>query len=219
MNNNFDEDYYERGVEKGLSGYENYRWLAHYVMPMANYLKQRYMHGTTFLDYGCAKGYLVKALRLLDVFAYGYDISEYAIKNCDPDVKDYCSTKALVTVDYVIAKDILEHVPEEEMQTVLSHINTLCSSGVIAVIPLGDNDKFRIREYEIDKTHVTKKDEVWWIKQFQAAGFVLDEFHYKLDGFKDNWSDKHPCGNGIFFFSKKDNSKQDILNEYLMGDF
>ena len=29
------------------------------------------------LDFGCARGYLVKALRKLAIMAYGYDISEW----------------------------------------------------------------------------------------------------------------------------------------------
>ena len=33
----------------------------------------------TFLDVGCAYGYLVEALRDLGVDAYGVDVSEYAI--------------------------------------------------------------------------------------------------------------------------------------------
>ena len=39
-------------------------------------------------------------------------------------------------------------------------------------IPLGDNDRFRIKEYEIDVTHVTKKDEQWWLELFNKNPFI-----------------------------------------------
>lgn len=76
----FNEDYFERGVETGVSAYKNYRWLPHYSLPAANSIKKIYGE-VTFLDFGCAKGYLVKALRLLGLDAYGYDVSKYAVEN------------------------------------------------------------------------------------------------------------------------------------------
>ena len=35
---------------------------------------------------GCAKGFLVKDLLSLGIDAYGIDVSEYAIQNCEPEV-------------------------------------------------------------------------------------------------------------------------------------
>ena len=65
-------------------------------------------------------------------------------------------------------------------------------------IPLGDNDRFRIREYEVDITHVTKKDEEWWINMFEKNGFKLKEFRYNLGSIKEKWIPDHPYGNGFF---------------------
>ena len=39
--------------------------------------------GQKILDIGCAKGYLVKALRWLGRDAYGFDISDYALEKSD----------------------------------------------------------------------------------------------------------------------------------------
>ena len=82
----FDKDYYENGVSKGISGYTNYHYRPEYVFPVAQKIKNHF-GPFTVLDYGAAKGYLVKALRLLDVNAYGYDISKYAVENADPQIK------------------------------------------------------------------------------------------------------------------------------------
>ena len=39
--------------------------------------------GERILDFGCAKGFLVKAMRILDVAAQGVDVSKYAIDRVD----------------------------------------------------------------------------------------------------------------------------------------
>ncbi len=42
--------------------------------------------GDRLLDVGCAKGFLVKDLVALGIDAYGVDISQYALMNCEPEV-------------------------------------------------------------------------------------------------------------------------------------
>lgn len=41
---------------------------------------------TRFLDVGCAKGFLVKEMLAYSIEPYGLDISDYALKNCAPEV-------------------------------------------------------------------------------------------------------------------------------------
>ena len=69
-------------------------------------------------------------------------------------------------------------------------------------IPLGDKDRFRIREYEVDITHVTKKDEEWWINMFESQGFKLNKFSYQFGSIKKKWIDQYPYGNGFFVLQK-----------------
>ena len=199
----YDEKYYEKGVENHISGYTNYRWLAHYSLPAANSIKQKFGSDKTYLDYGCAKGYLVKAMRLLGMDARGFDISKYAIDNCDPAVEGYVSNKFPdKEMDVIIAKDVLEHVPYKSLEKVLNQIEAN-SKEQLVVVPLGDGKTYRIREYELDKTHVIRQDEEWWINKFKQSGLVTDQFYYKYPGLKDNWTTTHPDGNGIFFLKRK----------------
>lgn len=200
----YNKDYFENGVSTHVSGYTNYRWKPEYVLPLANYLKGKFGKDKIYLDYGCAKGFLVKALRLLDCQAYGYDVSTYAIDNAEEEVKPFVHDFLIFDskeVDVIIAKDILEHVSKEDISSVLDEFSNLTTQYVVAIIPLGDNGTFRIREYELDVTHVTKEDEVWWIDQFSKAGFACQEFYYSIEGIKDNWK-QFPTGNGIFIFKK-----------------
>ncbi len=79
----YDADYYERGVESGKSCYSNYRWLPELTIPMAMVLIDtlgiRPGAGQRVLDFGCAKGFVTKALRMLRRDAWGIDISRYAL--------------------------------------------------------------------------------------------------------------------------------------------
>lgn len=204
--NLFDKDYYENGVKKGISGYENYTWIPTRSIPEAITICEN-IGFHSVMDFGCAKGFLVHALSLLGKEAIGVDISEYALQNCLPPVKDkvFLLDKPLsklgLSTDLLIAKDVLEHIPEEEIGGVLSEFYKVCKQAFL-VIPLGDNDSFRIREYEIDKTHVTKKDEEWWFEKIRKAGFKLDYFNYHFGNVKEKWISQYKYGNGFFIIKK-----------------
>jgi cyclopropane fatty-acyl-phospholipid synthase-like methyltransferase len=201
----YDEEYFERGVETHKSGYTNYTWKPEYVLPLANQIKQKFKLGenSTVLDFGCAKGYLVHALNLLGVPALGYDISKYAEEHA---ITDYVVTNELPTsyCDLIIAKDVLEHIPKDELVVTLQKLRQrlMAHGRIFVVVPLGDNGKFRIREYEMDVTHVNKEDELWWHTQFIKGGLGVEEFYYQYPGVKENWTSKHPYGNGVFILRR-----------------
>lgn len=198
----FNEDYFENGVEKGISLYENYRWLPQISLPMANFIKQKYP-GKKILDYGCAKGFLVHALRLLDVESYGYDTSQYALKNCKPEIKQYLFSKKeqIPQIHVIIIKDVLEHFTEKQLDGELKWMHNICFQMMV-VVPLGENNKYRIPEYGFDKTHILKENEDWWINKFRSNNFIIDEFYYKIDCIKRNWQDHHDFGNACFFLRR-----------------
>lgn len=197
----FTEDYYENGVKKQISGYENYRWMPTRSIPEAMSIIE-HIDFDSVLDFGCAKGYLVHALRLLGKDAWGIDISEYAIANCHPAIRDRVShwQSALDDLnkkyDLLIAKDVLEHIDESDIPDTLAQMRRVAKQALL-VIPLGEDGLFRIREYEIDKTHVTRKDEEWWIGKIRDAGFELARFSYELGHVKEKWK-QHTYGNGFF---------------------
>ena len=205
-NNQFDKDYYENGVKKGISGYENYKWLPTRSIPEAITICEN-INFQSVLDFGCAKGFLVHALNLLGKEAIGVDISEYALQTSLKQVKDklFLLDKPLsemgFKIDLLIAKDVLEHIPEEDIDNVLSEFYKVCDQAFL-VIPLGDNDAFRIREYEIDKTHVTRKDEEWWINKINKSGFKLKSFNYSFGNVKEKWIPQYKHGNGFFLINK-----------------
>lgn len=197
----FDEDYYINGVKKQISGYENFHYIPTRSFSEAIEIVNRFKFNTV-IDYGCAFGFLVHALRQLGKKAYGEDISDYALVHCLEDVRKYLSKPNDMKADFLIGKDILEHIPEEEMKEMLMFLRNKANQFLF-VIPLGDNDTFRIREYSIDKTHVTRKDEDWWINIFRETGYNLKSFDYSMGRIKEKWTSVDPFGNGFFVLEKR----------------
>jgi len=80
----FGKMYFDGPREYGYGGYKyDGRWV-----PIAKEIVSRYnlKKGDRVLDIGCAKGFLVKDLLSIGIEAYGIDVSEYALKNCEPEV-------------------------------------------------------------------------------------------------------------------------------------
>lgn len=201
MNNfkdTFNKDYFEDGVRKRVSAYENYRWMPERTIREASSIINN-ISFQTVLDYGCAKGFMVHALRLLGKDAHGVDVSEYAISNCHPKVKDYLSVIDTTDNirggwDLIIAKDVLEHIQKDNIPIILNELRRRCDKIFIAV-PLGDDNRYRIREYEMDVTHVVREPEEWWLTTIVNAGFSIKYFDYEFGHLKENWTKPHPYGN------------------------
>jgi cyclopropane fatty-acyl-phospholipid synthase-like methyltransferase len=207
----FDQDYYENGIITGKSCYMNYRWMPELTIKMAHHIV-KHLHldeDDKILDYGCAKGYLVKAFRILEVPACGCDISDYAIGSVDTDVRNFCrliedSNNPFPFEDkftWIMSKDVLEHMSEEEIDTFLKQAY-LKADKMFHVVPLGDGQKFTVPEYELDKTHKMAQTKDWWLNKFENAGWKLDLFSFDLKGIKDNWTEKYPKGNGFYILKK-----------------
>jgi len=206
----FNEDYYERGAETGKSLYSHYRWMPELTIPMAHHIA-KYMdlhESEKVLDFGCAKGFTVKALRLLGYKAYGVDVSQYAYDEMDAKTGKWCGViepqEPLVCAeggyDWILCKDILEHVPYDKID---EQLKVLYNGGkrVMAMIPLGDGKKYIIDSYELDKSHFIRESLQWWHEKFEQAGFVNVMSTYDMGPFKKNWQFE-PQGNMLIIASR-----------------
>jgi SAM-dependent methyltransferase len=204
MMEEFDEDYFERGIETGKSLYTNYRWMPELTMSMAmtyiDYLGIQ--RDERILDFGCAKGFTVKALRLLHRQAWGCDISEYAVGCVEQDTKPYvrwCDDR-IVPFDspfnWIIVKDVMEHFEAYRLPFVLDELRKKCCGKMFVIVPLGKDNQFVVPAYNLDKTHKLAKDYYWWAEML-SRGWYLESFEYIIPGIKDNW-DSYPKGNGFF---------------------
>ena len=208
----FNEDYYERGAETGKSLYSHYRWMPELTIPMAHHIA-KYMDlddNEKVLDFGCAKGYTVKALRLLGYKAYGVDVSEYAVSQIEEKTRKWCGVIkpqdelicAEFGYDWILCKDILEHIPYDKIDEQLQVFRN-GGKRVMAMIPMGDNGKYVIDSYELDKSHFIREDINWWCKEFEEAGFDIDMATHDMGPFKKNWQFEKE-GNCLIIASRVD---------------
>lgn len=178
MQNPYTEDYYLRGISTGLSNYVSYRWLEERTMAFARRLivVMDIRPGDTFLDYGCARGYTVKALRRVGVDAHGCDISQWAVENCDPEAKDYVHLEPRLTeYDHVLLKDVAEHVEPAELAGILDWLLSRVKRGLLLIVPLSHERHcaYVREEDDQDSTHIIRWPLEEWIKFVQRPS---DEF-------------------------------------------
>lgn len=172
--NQYDEAYYMRGKEVGVSNYQNYRWLGPPTIALAKQLRSvlDIKPYDTVLDYACARGFLVKAFRSIGVDACGYDISDWAIQNCHPDVADYVSTlpPRAVLYDHITGKDFCEHVPEPEMPDVMQALLGAFRKSILLIVPLSRvvGGNYIRPEDNADVTHVIRWPLEAWLDFVQS---------------------------------------------------
>ena len=109
----------------------------------------------SILDYGCGQS------RLLDELDLGYPVELYRY---DPAIPDYAA-KPEATVDLLLNIDVLEHIEESDLDTVLAEMRAACRDAIIivdtkpasAVLPDGRN------------AHVTLRPHDWWRDRLSAV--------------------------------------------------
>lgn len=181
MQTPYDEDYFINGVSSGKSLYTAYRWLPELTIPM---VKRMIEHlgiekRDRILDFGCARGYIVKAFRELGYAAWGIDISDWAISNCDPEVRRFVrvDTEPREQYDWIVAKDVLEHITPHMAMTQQPHmprtvgevihmLRLSAKKGVFVVVPLSakNEESYVVPEYEKDVTHVVRWTLRGWVE-------------------------------------------------------
>ena len=149
---------YRRGVEKWETFFGSF----------ADHLV-REIGPRTVLDAGCAKGFLVEALRDRGVEAFGLDFSEYAIANVRDDIRPYCWAGSLTdelprTYDLIVCVEVLEHLEGDDAEVAIAN---LCAHTEDVVFSSTPNDYG-------EATHVNLHPASWWAERFAQHRFFRD---------------------------------------------
>lgn len=170
----YNKNYYENGKLEGISNYTDYHWMPTRSKKEARFIQDlsKLKKNSVILDFGCAKGYLVKAFRLLDHHAFGTDCSQYAINNTDPLVKDFCKLNTNNKIipfkhefDLITANCIFEHLDPRTVNKYLAYFAKKTKMLFIR-IPLGEKGVYIHPKENKDASHVIAKNELWWKQQF-----------------------------------------------------
>tara|TARA_R110002049_G_scaffold55701_5_gene154085 strand:+ start:143 stop:1012 length:870 start_codon:yes stop_codon:yes gene_type:complete len=159
------------------SYYENekYRSKTSYGMMFINETVKRFKPDT-ILDVGSGAGIVVRHLRKLGYQSFGVELSDKVIAaNClDLEKKGYVyngSTKSLPfkdsSFDLIFSSDVLEHIPENEIDEAVKEIVRVAKKNIfmsISLRPSSENNKY----------HITLKPRNWWEKKFIENGCTVN---------------------------------------------
>ena len=132
----------------GLSGYERYDRDTSNANAAA-YVLWRFFDPRRALDVGCAMGFVVEALRELDVDAEGVDVSHYAVEHAARGAAGHLRQGNLLgrlpfpsaSFDVVSALETLEHLPPEAIPAAVAELRRVTRGWVVATIPsFGPNE-------------------------------------------------------------------------------
>lgn len=197
----FDRAYFMDGVRTGVSNYENYTWKPHLTVPACRKIKEYFgaRSGESIVDWGCSRGYYVKGFRAVGLKANGYDISEWAIANCDPEVREMVSNvipnKAF---DWALVKDCGEHMTEAQFESTMTLLHGKISKGMLIIVPLADrtHGPYVREDDEKDKTHILRwtLDDWMSVLETHCPDFNVNA-SYHIHGIKPASAQvKHSCG-------------------------
>lgn len=114
---------------------------------------------TSFLDYGCGKS------NLAEIFKVKKNIKSYKY---DPAIPEYSKIEKNLQVDLIANCDVMEHIPEDEIDTLLIEMSNISKNVFFniylkeaeTILPNGEN------------AHCTVKPIKWWKEK------ILDHFDY-----------------------------------------
>lgn len=116
-------------------------------------------HPESLLDYGCGKGYQYLAKRCHESWGG-------LLPHCYDPAVTFLDTKPEGTFGGVICTDVLEHVPEEDVDHVLSELFGYAESFLFLAVATFPARKTMPNGLNC---HVTVKDKHWWLDKINSA--------------------------------------------------
>lgn len=171
--------YFDGPREYGYGGYRyDGRW-----QPVAKDIVAHFglKPGDRVLDVGCAKGFLVKDLLALGIDAYGVDVSEYAMMNCEPEVVGRLHIGSGDHLPFpdnsfqaVLAINSLHNLPRERLVVAVKEMQRLApGKGFIQVDSYRTPEQKEIFEsWVLTAMYHDYPDK--WVELFQEAGYTGD---------------------------------------------
>ncbi len=126
----------------------------------------------TALDAGCAKGFLVGALRERGVEAEGFDISDFALADVPEAARGHVRVGSLTEpipgrYDLVTCIEVIEHLDPADA---VAGVTNLCSASDMVLVSTTPGDRG-------EPTHVNVQQPERWSQLFALQGFYRDFRH------------------------------------------
>lgn len=158
----FDGYYFAHGCGRPYA--RDAEWQAHFAGIADAIVRE--LGPASVLDVGCAIGLLVEALRARGVEAYGVDVSEYAIKEVHPSIRDFCTLQPATApfgrrYDLIVCIEVLEHLPPEQAQAAIANF---CRHADAVLFSSSPFDYVELTHFNVQPPH-------YWARLFAQQGF------------------------------------------------
>jgi SAM-dependent methyltransferase len=177
----FDKDFFDGSRLTGYGGYVNDgRWHA-----VADRIIRHYHlhYRDVVLDIGCAKGFLLEALFVKGMVAFGCDISAYALSCCSKVVisqTKLCAAEDLVLPPYppgqfrlIVSINTLHNLERDEIVKVLRQMEGTNAHCYITLDAYETPEQEqRMRAWNLTAKTILHVDE--WLALFKEAGYTGD---------------------------------------------
>jgi ADP-heptose:LPS heptosyltransferase/glycosyltransferase involved in cell wall biosynthesis/SAM-dependent methyltransferase len=182
----YDADYFENGRKSNWR--EGYTWQAFAALfrDTAEFLTTMLPESQSFLDAGCAKGFLVRTLRERGKEAWGFDHSEWSIEHAEETAKPFLQLADVTAApleereyDVLLSFFLLESLTEAQALTFLERARARTRHGLVAVIPTYEDEEHsrRLLDEDRDLSHITLRSRAWWHELFLRTGWRQDVLH------------------------------------------
>jgi len=172
----YNQEYFENGNYKGYTKgwYRIWHYFTGYAVGL--YLKTKGVKRV--LDFGCADGVMVAAMRKLGIEAWGVDKSEYAISKAPNEAKNYVWCGQIKDMsfgpryfDMVTSWDVLEHIPPDDIEPVIKDIVRVGKKGLWGIYTKDETiAKLHKALGKTHDDHVSEHDSCWWTEKFEQMG-------------------------------------------------
>jgi ADP-heptose:LPS heptosyltransferase/2-polyprenyl-3-methyl-5-hydroxy-6-metoxy-1,4-benzoquinol methylase len=181
----YDADYFETGVKSNWR--QGYTWplFAGLFQETATFLTSIFSEAVSYLDIGCATGFLVRTLREQGKECWGFDHSPWAIEHTAACMQPFIMQASVDDVSYdrqfdvLLALSVFESLTEEQAMAFLSRARHWTRQAIFATISSSQNapEEALSQRDDGDLSHITIKNRQWWHEVFLRAGWRQDALH------------------------------------------
>jgi glycosyltransferase involved in cell wall biosynthesis len=172
----YDKDYFEGGLRGTWPRGYTWSWCGEVFTETAAMLHAIFPDAMTYLDAGCGKGFLVRALFERGLEARGFDHSAWAIANAEPAIRHLVSVAAAETAecgdrsaDVLVAMSLLENLTDDQVRLFLVRAKRWVREALFATVQTGR------RAPGVDACPTVIRDDQWWCHRFAESGWKRSE--------------------------------------------
>ena len=170
-------------------GYGGFNYLQRFWQPVIPTIIENYQinNSSAVLDVGCAKGFFLYDLKqkLPGISINGVDISEYAIENAKPEIKDFLQVANATKLpfkddsfDFVMSINTVHNLNREDCAISLQEIERVSRGDSFITVDAyrNDEEKARMEAWNLTALNMMAVDE--WKEFFLEIGYTGDFYWF-----------------------------------------